>query len=179
MANSNATDALGKIIDVARDIFSSEDDDYCVEMDYEFLINNYKESEENHPNVQTGLRQFIYLECSSLGWYPTSNSRYQPFGSRFSTDLFYNICKDTFSNKYIFSIFLLITTWGCILFYRFDKNIIDKNENLFNAVHGGLELNVTNVIFTHGEHDPYRVIGIQNDPNEFSPVFIIPGTFYC
>lgn len=101
LANSNASDALGRIIDVGRYIFASEDDNYCASLDYEFLINSYKESEENHPNVQSGIRQFLYLECSSVGWYPNSNSRYQPFGSSFSTDLFYNICKDTFSNKFV------------------------------------------------------------------------------
>lgn len=52
---------------------------------------------------------------------------------------------------------------------------MDRNANLFNTLHGGLQINVTNAIFTHGERDPLRALGIQNDPNESSPVFIVPG----
>lgn len=59
--------------------------------------------------------------------------------------------------------------------FRFDKDMIDKNEYAFNHLHGGLNINVTNVIFTQGENDPFRGLGIQNEPNEFSPLFIIPG----
>lgn len=53
---------------------------------------------------------------------------------------------------------------------------MDRNAYLFNTLHGGLQINVTNVIFTHGDRDPLRALGIQNDPNESSPVFIVPGT---
>lgn len=34
---------------------------------------------------------------------------------------------------------------------------------------------LTQVYFTHGLIDPWRVVGVQNDINESSPVDIIPG----
>lgn len=179
LANTNATDDLGRLVEVARYIYGT--DTACVEISYELVIETYKDSYEDSPAVQLGVRQFVYQECSALGWFPSSSSSYQPFGSGFSTDLFYNICKDTFGNK-------LVTVCYCVgklglisklnfelIFTRFDKTIIDRNEYHFNNLHGGLAINVTNTIFTQGERDPFRVLGIQNDPNNFSPVFVIPG----
>lgn len=177
LANANATDDLGRLVEVARSIMGS--DVSCAPLTYDLVIETYKQSDENSPVVEFGIRQFVYQECSSLGWFPTSSSPYQPFGAGFSVDLFYNICMDSFEHKcgWHSPVEKLLCSLNLLYshIYRFDKDIIDRNEYLFNTLHSGLDFNVTNVIFTQGEWDPFRVLGIQNDPNEFSPVFVIPG----
>lgn len=42
-------------------------------------------------------------------------------------------------------------------------------------MYGGMNPEVTNVYFTHGSIDPWRVMGIQTDLNERSPAVVIPG----
>lgn len=98
LANANATDDLGRIVEVFRKILYISDE-FCIPISYELIIDVYKDSDVESPTVVLGVRQFVYQECSTLGWFPSSNSLYQPFGSGFSVDLFYNICKDTFENK--------------------------------------------------------------------------------
>lgn len=39
----------------------------------------------------------------------------------------------------------------------------------------GLQPEVENVFFTHGEHDPWRAVGLASDLNESSPVVILSG----
>lgn len=52
---------------------------------------------------------------------------------------------------------------------------MDKNVDLFNVMHGGLAPDVTKVIFTQGEMDPFRSTGIQHEINSETPTFIIPS----
>lgn len=54
-----------------------------------------------------------------------------------------------------------------------------ENLNYFNSVHGGKKPNVTNVYSTHGQFDPWRPLGVQEDINESSPTVILPRKFSC
>lgn len=100
LANSNATDDIGRIVDVFRKVINPFEN-FCLPMNYEIIVETYKQSVANSPAVDIGIRQFIYQECSLLGWLPTTNSPYQPFGTGISTDFFYTICKDVFDNKLV------------------------------------------------------------------------------
>lgn len=46
-----------------------------------------------------------------------------------------------------------------------------------NGVFGGKQPAVSKVIFTHGELDPFRSLGVQSDLNDESPVIVIPRKF--
>lgn len=45
-----------------------------------------------------------------------------------------------------------------------------------NAMYGAMNPAVTNVIFTHGHLDPWRMMGIQKDLNRNAQAIVIPGT---
>lgn len=62
---------------------------------------------------------------------------------------------------------------SCI--YRFNEGFLGDNVERQNTNHGGLALNVENVIFTHGELDPWRTVGVEADLNAHSPAFVIKG----
>lgn len=98
LANTNATNDLSRIVEVAREIMLSTVYK-CHPITYEHTVEAYKESDWYDGVVFAGVRQIFYQQCAGLGWFPTTNSAYQPFGSGFSTELFYSMCKDTFDNK--------------------------------------------------------------------------------
>jgi hypothetical protein len=49
--------------------------------------------------------------------------------------------------------------------------------NGFNEIYGGKNQNVKNVYSTHGQFDPWRPLGIQEDINQWSPTTILPREF--
>lgn len=47
--------------------------------------------------------------------------------------------------------------------------------NRKNALYGEWNPSVSNVIFTHGQLDPWRAMGVQTDVSRTAPVIIIRG----
>lgn len=58
---------------------------------------------------------------------------------------------------------------------RFSQQAVDDNIARFNSAYGELNPGVTNVIFVHGELDPYRTLGVQTALGPSSPAFVIRG----
>lgn len=128
-------------------------DDRCFSSSYKEDIDYYKQTEWGNGPVGAG-KQWFYQTCSEFGWYQTSGSKYQPFGSSFPVDLFYEMCKDIFG------------------FSRSQMDVLIERKN---TIYGGWNPEVDNVFFTHGQVDPWRTMGVQKDLNAFSPAAIIPG----
>lgn len=84
-----------------------------------------------------GLRQWTYQACNELGWFTTSESHNQPFGSKFPLKFYAKMCADVFGSNYTIS--------------RIQENI-DRTNRLY----GGRNSFSTNCYFTQGEHDPMR-----------------------
>ncbi|XP_014096121.1 putative serine protease K12H4.7 [Bactrocera oleae] len=89
------------------------------------------------------MRQWVYQTCNEFGWYQTSRSTQQPFGTKFPVDLYLQMCEDIYGE-------------------RFSIEYIVQQVAATNQLFGGLEPNVENVYFTHGQLDPWRAMGIQN-----------------
>lgn len=100
------------------------------------------------------MRQWQYQICTQLGWFHSSTSKFQPFGSLFPVDVQYQMCEDLFG----------IT-----------RDAVDEAVQRTNDKYGGYNPNVENVFFTHGEVDPWRIMGIQQTQSELSPVVVISG----
>lgn len=62
--------------------------------------------------------------------------------------------------------------------YSLDLQSAYAASNRINIAHGGLHPQVTNVIFTHGDLDPWRTIGVQRDLNRDARVLVIPGKIF-
>lgn len=126
----------------------------CVQFDYDALIREERETSLDSFAVKTGLRQSTYLTCTQLGWHHTSDNQRHPFGSSFPLDIFNTFCEEVFENA-------------------FNNVTAHRSADRINVAHGGLNPAVTNVVFSHGELDPWRTIGILEDLNESSPAIII------
>lgn len=85
-------------------------------------------------------RPWYYQTCNEYGWYQSSRSNNQPFGSKFPATLYIELCKDVFASKY-------------------GSSQIEANVAQTNIDFGGMEPNVENVYMTHGELDPWNPIG--------------------
>jgi len=105
-------------------------------------------------------RQWYYQTCVDFGYYQTSGSLKQPFGKSFPVELYTKMCADAYD--------LSLTQ------EKIEENIKNTNEK-----YHGLDPNVTNVYFTHGDIDPWHPLGINEDYNKDSPAFVIPGHSHC
>ncbi|EDV98620.1 putative serine protease K12H4.7 [Drosophila grimshawi] len=85
-------------------------------------------------------RPWYYQTCNEYGWYQSSRSLKQPFGTKFPATFYIEMCKDVFSSKY-------------------GNEMIQSNTAQTNLDFGGMEPNVENVYMTHGELDPWSAIG--------------------
>lgn len=98
------------------------------------------------------VRQWIYQTCNEYGWYQTSGSSAQPFGTKFPAAYYTTMCADLYGSEY-------------------SNSFIEGQIAATNEYFGGLSPNVENVYFSHGQLDPWRAMGIQNE----TEATIIPG----
>lgn len=58
---------------------------------------------------------------------------------------------------------------------RFTEENIQELVLRKNATYGGLNPSITNVVFTHGQLDPWRALGVQKSLNKDAIAIVIPG----
>ncbi|CAO1346011.1 unnamed protein product [Diamesa serratosioi] len=99
-------------------------------------------------------RQWYYQTCSEFGWYQSSGSKKSIFGSSFPVELSAALCNDIYDGI-------------------FPAEKILENVQRTNTIYGGFHPAVRNVYSTHGQLDPWRPMGLQEDLNEWSPTTIL------
>lgn len=78
-------------------------------------------------------------------------------------------------NRMLSSIFKFIYRAIKFFLLRFTPERLQRNSDRFNTLYGGLEPEVTNTVFVHGQHDPWSVVGRRTDLNDDATAIIIPG----
>ncbi|CRK95698.1 CLUMA_CG009156, isoform A [Clunio marinus] len=132
----------------------------CYNHRYEAFINYYSGTEWTDRAALVSIRQWYYQTCSEYGWDQSSGSENILFGSTFPVELSLQICQDLYSSF-------------------FTPEIIHANVDRTNIIYGALNPSVRNVYSTHGEFDPWRPMGVQEDINEYSPTVILPRQSHC
>ncbi|XP_037029560.1 thymus-specific serine protease-like [Bradysia coprophila] len=160
---SNATetdiDAFGRWY--TQVIFGNNpDDDDCIDATFASDVEFYQNTGWDHYATLSAGRQWFYQTCAEYGWYQTSGSRFQPFGSSFPVELYVRWCSDVYSSV-------------------FNRTTMEAAVARKNVKYGGMNPQVTNVYFTQGSIDPWRTMGIQTDLNDRSPADVIPGASHC
>ncbi|XP_075144690.1 putative serine protease F56F10.1 [Haematobia irritans] len=124
----------------------------CTEFSYDEMVKAY-----NYTSYDKGMyRQWFYQTCNEYGWYQSSGSKNQPFGSKFPAKLYTQLCYDEFGDK-------------------FTEDFIDNQIKSTNEFFGALDPKVENVYMTHGQLDPWRAMGLQ----EKGKSTIIPLRAHC
>ncbi|KAL5290289.1 hypothetical protein ACFFRR_009935 [Megaselia abdita] len=124
----------------------------CVDVTYQALVEAMGDTSDS----SYMMRQWFYQTCNEYGWYQTSGSKLQPFGTKFPEDLYINACKDAYSEY-------------------FTKNTIYENIAATNEFFGALNPGTDNVYFTHGQLDPWRAMGLQEE----GKATVIPEHAHC
>ncbi|XP_055921973.1 putative serine protease K12H4.7 [Eupeodes corollae] len=137
---------------VAKFILRNFGNSGCSDVSYKALLTSLSES-----TYTSGMmRQWYYQTCNEYGWYQTSGSSAQPFGSKFPEDLYIATCNDVYGTQ-------------------FTNETIYKNVDNTNKYFGGLNPNVENVYITHGQLDPWSAMGITDSDK----ATVIPLYAHC
>ncbi|XP_061386785.1 putative serine protease K12H4.7 [Musca vetustissima] len=108
----------------------------CVDVSYKDTVAYYKDS----TYTKGASRPWYFQTCNEYGWYQTSGSRNQPFGTKFPVTLYTTLCADIFGDKYT-------------------NEQIHKLADQTNEDFGGMNPEVENVYMTHGALDPWSAMG--------------------
>ena len=130
----------------------------CFGTTFQEVIEFHAESEWNVLGVLTGRRQFQYLLCTEYGWFTTTSSDNQPFGSQITVNYFTELCRQVFGE------------W-------ISEDNIRENTERTNVVFGGSRPVITNAFFTNGGLDPHRSINVQDNIGETVEVQTLPCKF--
>ena len=106
-------------------------------------------------------RQWFYQTCNEFGYFQTSDSSNQPFGSLISIDLYITVCQK------IFNLFPSQT---------------QSKINDTNVYYGGRNIDgstVTNIILPNGSIDPWHALGITSIVSDSVVAIYIEGTAHC
>ncbi|KAL9696790.1 hypothetical protein quinque_016369 [Culex quinquefasciatus] len=128
----------------------------CVVSDLDFAIEAFSETDWNSAFVQLGARQALYQECTEFGWFLTTDSDNQPFGSRVNLELYSETCRRVFGE------------W---ITYESIYYATQRANNRF----GALSPRINFIHFTHGAEDPWRMVSIRNDLNTEALLDVIPN----
>lgn len=138
----------------------------CVDISYNKIVKDFKRKmskckSQKIKEIQIiefstfkGKIGWLYLQCKQMGWFLTSSSMQQPFGTQFPPDLNTDICQD-------------------VLTYDYDR--IKKNVEATNRMFGGININVENIYITYGELDPWISVGASKKQG----AVIIPKYSHC
>lgn len=137
---------------VAAFILSRFGSSSCTDVTYKAMVASLSDTSYSYGMM----RQWFYQTCNEYGWYQTSGSKDQPFGSKFPVDLYISVCNDVYGIDFT------------------NETIHQKVENT-NKDFGGLNPNVKNVYITHGQLDPWSSMGIR-DPAQAT---VIPLYAHC
>lgn len=109
------------------------------------------------PDSGVGARQWTYQTCTEFGYFQTTDSSNQPFGSSVPLKYSLDMCKDLF-------------------------NISGPNINGTNTIYGGNKFpayTTSNILFVNGDIDPWHALGVTQAVSPSIPAILIDGTAHC
>uniref|UniRef100_A0A6P7FYK4 Serine protease F56F10.1 n=1 Tax=Diabrotica virgifera virgifera TaxID=50390 RepID=A0A6P7FYK4_DIAVI len=151
LCNIMLNESIGPEINRLAAVYNSTYiENYCFNYNYDTMIEGPRNiSWSSHDRSS---RAWTYQTCTEFGYFQTT--------SKFPLSYWIQICQDIFSPSYT-ETFL---------------NHAIKNTNV---EYGGLDIQVSNVVFVHGSLDPWHALGITTTLNEKVPAILINGTAHC
>lgn len=128
----------------------------CLDYNYDNMIKALR----NTSWAGEGGRQWTYQTCTEFGFYQTSTYSPHVFGDKFPVDFYIQQCEDIFGS-------------------RFNASFLDDVVYRTNMMYGGLDIEVTNVVYIHGSIDPWHALGITKTKDQDAPAIYIEGTAHC
>lgn len=73
----------------------------CYDAGYQSFLNYLKDPAWNTPATDSAYRQWLFQTCNEYGWYQTSGSPNQPFGTSFPVEFYVQMCADLYENTWV------------------------------------------------------------------------------
>ncbi|KAF2904414.1 hypothetical protein ILUMI_01759 [Ignelater luminosus] len=131
----------------------------CVDFKYKNMLDfygNISYSNETCGKTYAG-RPYKYQECTQFGHGLSSAFEPPVFGNHLSIEFFTQVCVDLFGPE-------------------FNSTFIQKAVDRTNMFYGGLDIDITRVIFIQGSIDPWHPLGLLKTRNPKAHVIFINGT---
>ncbi|XP_023935728.2 putative serine protease K12H4.7 [Bicyclus anynana] len=126
----------------------------CICYDFDEMIESFYDEE----NVW--ILAWIYQTCNEFGYYQTTSSDEQPFTDNIPLEYYIRMCHKLFGSE-------------------FDEERVNEGVAEVNDLYGGLNPNVTNVVFSNGDLDPWSTISVLEDLSYNAPAVVIPRSSHC
>lgn len=128
---------------------------------YSTMVSELSETSLKSSAATEGSRQWLFQQCTELGFFQTLKMKRHIFGNiDIPMDFYVNKCREVFG-------------------VPFTKLIMTTFIQTTDLIFGGLTPQVTNVISVQGSDDPWNVVGIRETiPNSVQAI-LIPGTAHC
>ncbi|XP_047028735.1 putative serine protease K12H4.7 [Helicoverpa zea] len=136
--------------DIKHNRFNMGKSNDCFDFDYN----------EHIKAVHPKHRSWYYQTCTEFGYFQTVESNKTMFGNILPVDYYYKNCKDLYG-------------------VEFDEERVKQGVIKTNKIYGGLTPNVTNVVFTNGDMDPWHRISVLHDLSPDAPSIYIEGASHC
>jgi hypothetical protein len=107
----------------------------CLDASYSSFINQMQQTSWNE-SAAVGGRQWTYQTCVEFGFFQSTDSNRQPFGSTVPVDFYVKQCKDIFGPN-------------------FTLDLLNEAIDDTNANYGGYTYEGSNVVFVNGQIDPW------------------------
>lgn len=130
----------------------------CLDYTYEKMIHELRNI--TWDSESEGGRQWMYQTCTEFGFFQTSSALPNLFFDAFPVDFFIQQCVDIFGPKY-------------------GVHMLNHAVKHTNIVYGGLNVDISNVVFVHGSTDPWHALGVIRSSNPKAPAIYINGTAHC
>ncbi|XP_063709110.1 putative serine protease K12H4.7 [Culicoides brevitarsis] len=150
LTNPMHKDPIAALAYYVRSIYGSSCLSHSMDNDVAF----YSESDWN-AQANQAYRQWIYQTCNEFGWYQTSGSKKQPFGSSFPLEVYTELCERIYGKE-------------------FNKKSLLESVKDVNKNYKGVKASTKNVYYTNGELDPWMPMGILKDRSKHAPADVIP-----
>lgn len=69
----------------------------CLNTEYSNFVRIFR----NESLLANPMRRWIWQTCSEFGWYQTSASQNQPFGTSCPVERYFSMCRDLFDESYV------------------------------------------------------------------------------
>ncbi|XP_026759274.3 putative serine protease K12H4.7 [Galleria mellonella] len=124
----------------------------CFDYDFDNMIESIREID--------WYLSWTYQTCTEFSYFQTTNSDSQPFTRNVPIELYYKMCTKLFGPE-------------------FNEDMVKRGVNETNRLYGGLNLNVTKVVFVNGQMDPWSKLSILEDLSYEAPAAIVPRSSHC
>uniref|UniRef100_A0A6P7GPI4 Serine protease F56F10.1 n=1 Tax=Diabrotica virgifera virgifera TaxID=50390 RepID=A0A6P7GPI4_DIAVI len=131
------------------------DGNSCFDYNYNNMVDSMKEVSWDS-DAAYGSRQWTYQTCTEFGYFQTSSYKPHIFGTRFPLSFSIQQCLDTFGSLY-------------------NETFLNHAIERTNVLYGGLDIEVSNVVFVQGSLDPWHVLGVTKTLNDKAPAIVIEG----